>query len=59
MRDLCRRTLGIHVANEDLLSARLALRDVRDALAVRRPVHVAALDELPLMGAVGAHLPDG
>ena len=59
VRDLGGRSLGVHPAHPDLRTARLALRDVRDALAVRRPAYVGPLDERARVRAVRVHHPEG
>ena len=56
-RDLRHGAFGVHVADEDLRAARLALRGVGDAIAGRRPARAAAADEEAVLAAVGVHDP--
>ncbi len=58
MGDGGRLTVDIHPADEDLRSLRLTLRQVEHPLAVRRPARPAALDEEPVLRAVGVDDPE-
>ena len=58
MRDLRRRALGVHVADEDLRALRIALRGVNDAIAARRPARAAAADQEAVLAPVRAHDPE-
>src|ERR1700679_3241533 len=56
-RQLSGRSRHCQMQHEDLRALGLALGQVRDALAVRRPDRIAALGEEAVMLAVGAHYP--
>ena len=56
-RDLRRRALGVHPANEELRAARIAFVEIGDARAVRRPPRPAALRQKSILRPVRAHDP--
>ena len=56
-RDLRGSALGIHPSDEQLRPLGLPVGQIEDARTVRRPARVAALDEEPVVRAVGVHDP--